>query len=88
MLADSFENFRNMCLKKNELDPPRFVTATGLAWQAGLINAKVKLDFLTDIDVLLMAEKGNRERICHCIYRYAKANSKYMKNYDKNKESS
>ena len=36
--------------------------------------------------MLLMAEKGIREGICHAIYRYAKANNKYMKIYDKNKE--
>ena len=35
-----------------------------------------------------MAEKGIRGGICHAIHRYAKANNKHMKNYDKNKESS
>ena len=35
-----------------------------------------------------MVEKGIRDRICHSIYRYAKDNNKYMKDYDKNKESS
>ena len=38
--------------------------------------------------MLMMAEKGNRGGICHAIHRYAKANSKYMKNYNKNIESS
>ena len=38
--------------------------------------------------MLLMVEKGIRGWICHSIYRYAKTNNKYMKNYDKNKESS
>ena len=51
-------------------------------------KTKVKLDFLTDIDMLLMIEIGKRGRICHSIYRYAKANNKCMKDYDKNKESS
>ena len=38
--------------------------------------------------MLLMVEKGIRGRICHAIYRYAKANNKYMNNYEKkNKES-
>ena len=37
--------------------------------------------------MLLMIEKGIRGGICHSIYGYAKANSKYMKDYDKNKES-
>ena len=38
--------------------------------------------------MLLMVEKGMRGGICHSIYRYQKANKKYMKNYDKNRESS
>ena len=45
-------------------------------------------DFLTDIDLLLMIEKGIKGRICHYIYRYAKANIKYMKDCNKTKESS
>ena len=88
LLADVFENFRNMCLKIYERDPAKFLSAPGLAWQAALKKTKVKLDLLTDIDMLLMVEKGIRGGICHSIYRYAKANNKYMKDYDKNKESS
>ena len=38
--------------------------------------------------MLLMVEKGIRGGICHAIYRYAKANNKYMKNYNKDKEES
>ena len=59
-----------------------------IGWQAALKKATVKLDLLTDIDMLLMVEKRIRGGICHSIYRYAKANNKYMKYYDKNKESS
>ena len=49
-------------------------------------KTKVKLDLLTDIDMLLMVEKGIRGVICHSIYQYAKANNKYMKDYEKNKQ--
>ena len=52
MLADIFENFRNMCLKIYELDHAKFLSASELAWQAGLKKTKVKLDLSTDIDVI------------------------------------
>ena len=48
-------------------------------------KSKVKLDLLIDIDMLITVEKGIREGICHSIYRYAKANDKYMKDHDKKK---
>ena len=77
-----------MCLKIYELDPAKFLSAPGLAWQASLKKTKVKLDLLTDIDMLLMVEKGIIGGIYHSIYRYGKASNKYIKYYDKNKESS
>ena len=79
LLADVFENFRNMCIKVYELDPAHFLSAPGLAWQASLKKTEVKLELLTDVDMLLMVEKGIRGEICHAIYRYAKANNKYIK---------
>ena len=60
----------------------------GLAWQTFLEKTGVRLEMLADIDMLLMVEKRIRGRICHTIHRHAKANNKYMKNYDKNMESS
>ena len=88
LLADVFENFRNMCLEIYKLDPTYFVSAPGLAWQACLKKTEVKLELITDYDMLLMIEKGIRGGICQATHRYAKANNKYMKNYDKNIESS
>ena len=88
LLADLFENFRNMCIKVYELDPAHFLSAPGLAWQACLKKTEVKLELLTDVDMLLMVEKGIRGGICHTIYRYAKVSNKYMKNYNKDKEES
>ena len=55
---------------------------------SNLKKTKVKLNLLTDIDILLMVEKGIRGVICHGIYPYVKANNKCIKNYDKNKYSS
>ena len=87
LLPDVFENFRNMCIKVYELDPAHFLSLPGLAWQACLKKTNVKLGLLTDYDMLLMVEEGIRGGICHSIHRYAKANNKYMKNYNKNEES-
>ena len=42
----------------------------------------------TDINMLSMTEKGIRGEICHSFYRYAKANNKYMKDYDEDKDFS
>ena len=64
------------------------MSAPGLAWQACLKKTKVELKLLANIDLLLMVEKGTRGGICHATHRYAKANNKYMENYDKNNESS
>ena len=77
-----------MCLKMYVLDPAKFLSAFGLAWQAALKKTKVKLDLLTDIDLLLMVEKGIRGRIYHSICQDAKTNTKYVKDYDINKELS
>ena len=67
-LADVFENFGIMSLKIYELDPVKFISAPGLAWQAALKKTEVKLDLLTDIDMLLMVEKGIKGGICHAIH--------------------
>ena len=88
LLAEVFENFIKMCLKISNLDPLKFLSAPGLAWQAALKKTDLKLELLTDIDMLLMVEKGIRGGICHAVYRYANANDIYTKVYDKNKESS
>ena len=64
------------------------MSAPGLAWQACLKKTRVKLELLTDIDMLLMVEEGIRGRICHIVHHYAKANSKFMNNFDKSIKSS
>ena len=88
LLADVFENFRDMCIKEYELDPAHFLSLPGLAWQACLKKTNIELELLTDYDMLLMVEEGIRGGICHSIHRYPKANNKYMKNNNNNEESS
>ena len=77
-----------MCFTIYHLDPAKFLSAPGLAWQAALKRTDVKLELLIGIDMLLMVEKGIRGGIYHAIHKYATVNNKYMKDYDKNKESS
>ena len=88
LLADVFKNFRNKCIEIYELDSANFLSAPGLPWQVCLKKKGKRLELLIDIDMLLMAEKGTRGGTCHAIHRHAKANNKYIKNYDKNIKSS
>ena len=88
LLADIFENFIHACLNNYELVPAHFVSLPGLAWQACLKKTNVELELITDYDMLLMIEDGITGGICHAIQRHAKANNKYMNDYNKNKESS
>ena len=74
-------------LKYSNLILQYFFSNPELSWQAALKIDKVKLDLLNNNDVLLMVEKDIRGGMCHSIYQYAKANDKYMKDYDKNHQN-
>ena len=87
LLLDFFENFRDRCLNNNKLDPVYYLSVPGFSWQSCLKMTKVKLELLTDNDMLLLFEKRIRGGKCNAIYNYAEANNKYMKNYDSNKKS-
>ena len=87
-IADVFGNFRGKCIKIYKLDPAHFLSVPGLSWQTCLKNKWVKLELLTDLDMLLMVEEGIRSGMCQAVYKYAKANNKYMNNYDKSIMSS
>ena len=68
-----------MCLKISHLYPAKYLSTPGLAWQAALKKTDLKLEVLTNIDMLLMVEKEIIGVICHAINQYAKANNKYYK---------
>ena len=83
LLADVFEKFRDICLINYGLDPVYYYTAPGLAWDAMLKMTGVNLELLSNVDMLLMIEKGIRGGISIISNRYGKANNKYMKDFNK-----
>ena len=85
--ADVFENIRNKYIEIYKLDRAYFLSPPALTWQACLKKTEVKLELLTNINMLLIIEKGVRGGITHAIHKYAEATNKYIKNYGKNKES-
>ena len=80
ILADIFENFRNLCASNYDLDPTWYYTSPGLAWDAMLKITKVELELLIDPDMLLMVEKGIRGGVSTISHRYGEANNPYMGN--------
>ena len=88
LLADVMESFRKLCEKNYELDPAHYFTTPGLAWDAMLKITEVKLELLDDVDQLLMVEKGIRGGNANVFKRFAKANNKFMKNFDEKQKSS
>ena len=78
LLADVIQEFRKVCRKHYDLDPPWFFTSPGLAWEAALKESDVFIDLLTDPDMLLFFERGIRGGISTIFHRHAKANNKFM----------
>ena len=74
--------FRNLSTR-----PCKIFFGPKISLQAALEKTDVKLELLTDTDMLLMVEKGIRCGVCISINEYVKTNIAYMKDYDENKES-
>ena len=87
LLYDVFEKFINICVEYYELDPCPYFSISGLAWDAMLKMTGVDLRLINDIDKYLFFEKGMRGGVSCITRRYCKANNKYVRDYNKNKES-
>ena len=78
LLSNMFEAFRDTCLEHYSLNPAHFYTSPGFDWKACLKKTRVRLELLTDPDMLLMFERGIRGGIAQAVHRYSKANNKYI----------
>ena len=85
LLADVFENFRNLCLEQYGLDPAHYYTSPGLSWDALLKKTGVELELFTDYEMHLFVERGMRGGISMVSNRYAKANNPLVPGYDPSK---
>ena len=87
LLADVFEKFIGKCLNYYGFDACHYFSSSGLSWDAMLKMTDMKLEKISDIDKYLFIEKGLRGGISYIAKRYAKANNKYMNDYDSKKQS-
>ena len=88
LLADVWETFVDVCFEKYKLNPSHYITAPSLAMDAMLKMTSVELELLTDINMYLFFEDGIRGGISTIMGRYAKANNKYMDDYNSDAPSS
>ena len=77
----------DICLKDHDLDLTCFVSTPSLAFEAMLKITKVKIELLTDIDMVLVSEKPIRGGLTQVIRKHGVANNKYLPTYDKTKKS-
>ena len=87
LLADVFEKFIDTCLKFYGLGPCHYFSSPGLCWDAMLKMTGVKLERISVIDKYLFIEKELKGGVSYIAKRYAKANNKSMKDYDRKKQS-
>lgn len=82
LLSDIFENFRKICKLNYHLDPAFYLTAPSLSFDAMLLKTNIKLELISELEIVRFIQKGIRGGICMCSTRYAIANNKYMQTYD------
>lgn len=88
LLCDIFEKFRNTSLHYYKLDPAYYVTSPSLSWDAMLLYTGVELELISNLEIYELLEKGIRGGLAQCSLRHAKANNKYLDNFNDSEPSS
>ena len=88
LLACVFEEFRYVCMTNYNLDPAHYYGAPGLSWSACLKRTGMKLELLTDTDMVLFLENGVRGGVSQVSNRFKQANIPYLDDYDSTKATS
>lgn len=86
LLADVFQNFRNICHEIYELEALSYYSAPGLSFSAMLKYTKVKIELVQDPDIIFFLERGIRGGISQSSQKYARANNRYMDDFDPEKK--
>jgi hypothetical protein len=82
LLADVFENFRDVSMVNYRLDPAHYLTSPSLTWDACLKYTNVELELITDTEIFLSFESAMRGGISAISNRYARANNPYLQPED------
>ena len=89
LVADVFENFRDMALEHFKVDPCHYVTAPGMFFDALLKTSDVELELMSDSEMYDFVERAKRGGVSSVMKRHAVANNKHMGDaFDPEKPSS
>ena len=75
LLADVFENFREVCMEAYQLDPAHYLSAPQLSWDAMMKMTECELQLLSDSEMYRMLNNSLRGGISMITGRYARANN-------------
>ena len=78
LLADVFENFRNLCMEQYGLDPAHYYTSPGLSWDALLKKTGFELELLTDLEMHLFIERVMKGGISMANKRTRKQTTRWL----------
>jgi len=87
LLADVFEKYRETTLETYGLDPAHYISTPAMTWDAFLKYSRVKIEQITDMEMMNMVEAGIRGGISMASHKYCKSNNKYLENYNPNEPS-